>query len=624
VDVIAQMDAVLNDSELLARFAASGAQADLSPLVYRYVDLVYSAALRQVRDGHGAQDVVQQVFIILLRKGRSLRPDTILPAWLLKVTALECRNYLRTQARRARRERKAAEMTFEARREQERSAMSQAGEPGWEELSPHIDAALATLSEGDREAVVMRFFMNHSYGEAAALLGASEGSVRQRVHRGLGKMREILQARGVIATEAALSTALIAHAVTSAPASVSAATVAAISHAAIAKAAVSKGVFTIMSAASPAKIVAIVVIVLMAVSLTAFLMTPGNRAGGASGGGPLVTDKPATAPASMPAAPVASAIAPAAPAAAPDPLPPAPAVPRKLFDVITARTCNARQGPRDGFDHLSFINRGDWVEYDGVEFPPADQPRLLAFRAVVACPAIYAGNDIEVHIGAPDGPKIATLTVEATEGYGDFVCQQTLTESAPGGKQDVFLVFSGGGFNLRSIKFAVVDGRKADKQIAATGYVMAKRVNEGAQALVQVRDGAWARYDCLEFPAEGVDTITLNYAVDAAHAGGVISVRLGLPTAPAICEIPIVSTGGYQSFFTRAVALKELVKGKHDVFVTFSGTNRGYFGLADLAWFKFNAKGTAAPTGPPPPPATRPIRIAPAPLPAATQPFDRF
>lgn len=152
----------------------------------------------------------------------------------------------------------------------------------------------------------------------------------------------------------------------------------------------------------------------------------------------------------------------------------------------------------------------------------------------------------------------------------------------------------------------MVDGRKADKQIAATGYVMAKKVNEAVNALAQVRDGAWARYDCLEFPAEGADTFTLNYAVDPAHAGGVISVRLGLPTSPAICEIPIVSTGSYQQFFTRTVALKELMKGKHDVFVTFLGTNRGYFGLADLAWFKFNAKGTAAPTGPPPPPATRP------------------
>ena len=61
-----------------------------------------------------------------------------------------------------------------------------------------------------------------------------------------------------------------------------------------------------------------------------------------------------------------------------------------------------------------------------------------------------------------------------------------------GGTQDVFLVFSGGGFNVRSIKFAIVDGRTATDRINATGYAMAKKVNEGAGALANVRDGAMA------------------------------------------------------------------------------------------------------------------------------------
>ena len=39
--------------------------------------------------------------------------------------------------------------------------------------------------------------------------------------------------------------------------------------------------------------------------------------------------------------------------------------------------------------------------------------------------------------------------------------------------------------------------------------------------------------------------------------------------------------------------LSELVKDNHDVYLTFSGTNKGYFGLADVAWFSFNAPGTA-------------------------------
>jgi hypothetical protein len=296
---------------------------------------------------------------------------------------------------------------------------------------------------------------------------------------------------------------------------------------------------------------------------------------------------------------------------------------RKLFDVITAKSCDARQGTKDGYEHIGFINRGDWVEYDNVQFPPADAPRALAFCAVLSCPEIYAGNDIQVHLVSPDGPLVATLTVEATAGFSDFVCQEALVDTNLAGPQDVFLVFTGGGFNIRSIKFTVVDGQPADKAIAGTGYSGAKKVNENGKTLVNVRNGAWARYDCLQFPAAGADTFSLAYGVDLAHANGKISVHLDLPTSAPVCEIPIVATpGGYRPFYVRTVALDRTVVGTHDVYLTFAGQDRGYQGLADVGWFAFNAPGTAKLTPPPPPPAptTRPVATTgPATRPAATQ-----
>src|SRR5438477_3431495 len=88
-DVTMRMNPLPSDAELLQRYGQSGQHADLAPLVQRYVDLVYSAARRQLGDAHDAQDVVQQVFVILLRKAHKLRPQTLLAPWLLKVTALE-------------------------------------------------------------------------------------------------------------------------------------------------------------------------------------------------------------------------------------------------------------------------------------------------------------------------------------------------------------------------------------------------------------------------------------------------------------------------------------------------------------------------------------------------------
>jgi RNA polymerase sigma factor (sigma-70 family) len=157
------MEPLPSDVELLRRYAATGAHADLTVLVHRYVDLVYSAARRQLRDAHAAQDVTQQVFVILFRKRRDLRPDTILPSWLLKVTSLECRTAMRTRSRRLRRERKVAQMTPEDASHSASPANSPSQASDWDELAPHLDSAMNELSAGDRQAVVLRYFLNRSY-----------------------------------------------------------------------------------------------------------------------------------------------------------------------------------------------------------------------------------------------------------------------------------------------------------------------------------------------------------------------------------------------------------------------------------------------------------------------------
>ena len=76
----------MNDHEFLQDYVQNGSQAAFAGLVERHVGLVYSAARRLVRDTHLAEDVTQEVFMLLARKARRMGSDTILSAWLYRAT----------------------------------------------------------------------------------------------------------------------------------------------------------------------------------------------------------------------------------------------------------------------------------------------------------------------------------------------------------------------------------------------------------------------------------------------------------------------------------------------------------------------------------------------------------
>src|SRR3954466_11699991 len=98
------------DLELLARYTAQHAEDAFSEVVRRHLNLVYSAALRQVRSPQLAEEVAQSTFIKLARHASRLAPDTILTAWLYQFTRREAIDVVRGKARRQLREQIAVEM----------------------------------------------------------------------------------------------------------------------------------------------------------------------------------------------------------------------------------------------------------------------------------------------------------------------------------------------------------------------------------------------------------------------------------------------------------------------------------------------------------------------------------
>src|SRR6058998_2661691 len=179
-DMLADMSGT--DLELLARYRRQHAEDAFAEIVQRHLDLVYSAALRQVRSPQLAEEVAQSVFIDLARSAAKLKPDTILSAWLYQVTRRTAIDVVRREASRQLREQIATEMTaMNATDSSRRNPME--ADTDWTHIEPLLDEAMHALDDTDRTAVLLRYFENKSLREVGETLGTTDDTARKRVNR---------------------------------------------------------------------------------------------------------------------------------------------------------------------------------------------------------------------------------------------------------------------------------------------------------------------------------------------------------------------------------------------------------------------------------------------------------
>jgi RNA polymerase sigma factor (sigma-70 family) len=195
-----------SDLELLQNYARNKSEESFAALVNRHLNLVYSAAFRQVRSPQLAEEVAQSAFTDLARNAGKLKADTILTAWLYQVTRRTAIDVVRREARRQLREQIATEMNT-----------MNATAADWTHIEPLLDEAMHALDDTDRAAVLLRYFENKSLREVGQTLGTSEDTAQKRVSRAVERLREFFAKHGVTVGASGLVVVISANAIQAAP-----------------------------------------------------------------------------------------------------------------------------------------------------------------------------------------------------------------------------------------------------------------------------------------------------------------------------------------------------------------------------------------------------------------------
>src|SRR5262245_44584765 len=202
------------DEQLLARFFKNHEDAAFEAIVKRHGPVVYGVCRRILSDANDADDAFQATFMVLVRKGASLRQPGRLSSWLYGVANRTARKFRIKAALRTRSERAASERPLPA-------AVS---EMTYDELRTILDEEIAELPEKYALPLVLCYLEGKTNAQAAAQLGWPEGSMSRRLSRGRELLRSRLTRRGLALTAALIAAVFAKQAVASVPAALTSAT----------------------------------------------------------------------------------------------------------------------------------------------------------------------------------------------------------------------------------------------------------------------------------------------------------------------------------------------------------------------------------------------------------------
>ena len=189
----------ITDEELVAR-SMDGDVDSFNQLIKRWERPIYALAYRTLGREEDARDVCQETFLRAYRAINGFKGQAKFSSWLYRIALNLCRDWMRRQRRTP---------TVQAPEDVDLADLAAERGPsesietlvGRRQLGRAVAAAMATLPEEQRTAIVLKEYHGLTFQEIAEMQGVPLSTVKTRLYQGLSVVRRQLEKSGMSAAD---------------------------------------------------------------------------------------------------------------------------------------------------------------------------------------------------------------------------------------------------------------------------------------------------------------------------------------------------------------------------------------------------------------------------------------
>jgi RNA polymerase sigma-70 factor (ECF subfamily) len=187
-----------SDEDLVAAFQEGDLSA-FDALAERWQRKIQGAIYRVVGRGEDAKDLCQEVFLKAYRALGTFKREARFSSWLYQIALNACRDRLRR--RRGRTHLSLDDLDDAGERPLAVGGPSALDLVEARDVSRLVEIAMAELAPEQREVIVLKEYQDLTFLEIAEVLDVPISTVKTRLYRGLGQLRQRLERQGVRGTE---------------------------------------------------------------------------------------------------------------------------------------------------------------------------------------------------------------------------------------------------------------------------------------------------------------------------------------------------------------------------------------------------------------------------------------